>query len=82
VKSKPRKTISEYIAERIINNQMRVKFSHAHADFLEEQSNMNTPIQHPKTDQQIAEQKRAEHVALQTRIAELETRVAALEGKN
>jgi hypothetical protein len=36
-----RKTLSEYLAERIINNQMRVRFSHAHADFLEEQSNMS-----------------------------------------
>lgn len=42
---------------------------------------MSQSIQHPKTEAQIAEQKRAEHVALQTRIAELETRVAALEGK-
>jgi hypothetical protein len=36
-----RTTLSEYLAERIINNQMRVRFSHAHADFLEEQSNMS-----------------------------------------
>jgi hypothetical protein len=80
VKSKPRKTISEYLADRIIKNQMRVKFSHAHADFLQE-TQMSQPIQHPKTEAQIAEQKHAEHVALQTRIAELETRVTALEGK-
>lgn len=39
-----RKTISEYLADRIIRNQMRVKFSHAHADFLQERANeMSTP---------------------------------------
>jgi len=42
---------------------------------------MPQSVQHPKTDQQIAEQKHAEHQALLTRIAELESRVAALEGK-
>ena len=39
-----RKTISEYIAARIMRNQMRVKFSTAHADFLQERdTNMSTP---------------------------------------
>jgi hypothetical protein len=42
---------------------------------------MQNQIQHPKTDAQIIEQKRQEHVALLTRVAELEQRVAALEGK-
>ncbi len=40
-KPKHKKSISEYIADRIMRNQMRVKFSTAHADFLEEQYNMS-----------------------------------------
>lgn len=80
MKQTKRKSIGEYIADRIIRNQMRVKFSTAHADFLEEQYNMSP--QHPKTDAQIEAQKHAEHLALLNRIAELEQRVAALKGKN
>lgn len=41
--STKRKTISEYLADRIIKNQMRVRFSHAHADFLQEEAIMSQP---------------------------------------
>jgi BMFP domain-containing protein YqiC len=38
-------------------------------------------LQHPATDAQIAEQKRNEQTALLARVAELEARVTALEGR-
>jgi len=74
-------SISQHIAKRILANKTRKGFSTLYREALEE-TQMSQATQHPKTDAQIAEQKRTEHVALQTRIAELETRVAALEGKN
>jgi hypothetical protein len=73
--------ISKHIAAAIVRNT-RKRWASLYADVLEG-FQMSQPIQHPKTEAQIAEQKHAEHVALQTRIAELDTRVAALEaGKN
>ena len=38
-------------------------------------------LQHPKTDQQIADEKMASYEAVLARLAELEQRVAALEAK-
>jgi uncharacterized protein YceH (UPF0502 family) len=75
-------SISQHIAKRILANKTRKGFSTLYSEALEE-TQMSQATQHPKTDQQIAEQKTAQHIALQTRVAELETRVAALEaGKN
>jgi hypothetical protein len=71
-------TIAANIAARITRNKTRYKFSTLHRLALEE----TMSLQHPETEQQIADQKQAEHVTLLNRIAELEQRVAALEGKN
>jgi hypothetical protein len=71
--------ISKHIAAAIVRNT-RKRWASLYADALEG-IEMSDSIQHPKTDAQIAEQKHAEHTALLNRIAELETRVAALEGK-
>jgi hypothetical protein len=71
--------ISKHIAAAIVRNT-RKRWASLYADALEG-IQMPQSVQHPKTDQQIAEQKHAEHQALLTRIAELESRVAALEGK-
>ena len=74
--------ISQHIAKRVLANKTRKGFSTLYREALEDTQMSQQPIQHPKTDAQIAEQKQAQHAALQTKIAELETRVAALEGKN
>jgi hypothetical protein len=73
--------IAANIARRIVRNQTRKHFSTLHAEALEEIRMSENQLQHPQTDAQITEQKHAERVALLTRVAELEQRVAALEGK-
>ena len=77
--------IAQRIAARITQNQNRLRWrglhqdalDHAERELMSEQHN----IQHPKTDAQIAEQKKQERAALLARIAELEQRVAALEAR-
>ena len=73
-------TLTQYIARELIKGTRR-KFGRLHSDYLQEIT-MSQAIQHPKTDAQIAEREHAEKLALLNRVAELETRIAALEGKN
>jgi uncharacterized protein YceH (UPF0502 family) len=75
--------IAAHIAARITRNKTRKRFSTLYREAIEEiqMSNPNRLPEHPKTDAQIAEQKHAEHAALRNRVADLEQRVAALEGK-
>lgn len=77
---------AKHIARAIVRNQSRKRWSGLHTDAVsavekEIIMSVDRDLQHPASDQQIAEEKQRAHESLAARVAELEQRVAALEGK-
>jgi hypothetical protein len=72
--------LEQYIAAQIVRHRTRRGFSTLFADFQEIQMR-EVVLQHPKSDEQIENEKKQAHQLLAERVAELERRVRALESK-